>query len=59
MLELQPSRGGEMDMGSDQKVGRNLLDDVSPSPWEQEEREELERADHAAQEGQRERMPSY
>ena len=48
-----------MDMGGDQKVGRNLLGDVSPSPWEQEEREEPERADHAAQEGQRERMPSY
>lgn len=48
-----------MDAGGDQKVGRNLLGDVSPSPWEQEEREEPESAGHAALEGGRERTPSY
>lgn len=51
MLELQPNRGGEIDAGGDQKVGRNLLGDVSSSPWEQEEREEPERAGRAAPEG--------
>ena len=58
-LELQPNWGGEIDAGGDQKVGRNLLGDVFPSPWEQEEREEPERAGHTAPEGRRERMPSY
>lgn len=36
-----------------------MLGDVFPSPWEQEEREEMERAGRAAQEGRRERTPSH